>query len=35
MVDEGFDFFPGLWVVDVDLVVRSSGEQWLRKVEGD
>ena len=36
MVGEGFDDGPGVGVVDVDLVVaRSSGEQWLGRVEGD
>ena len=36
MVGEGFHFFPGLGVVDVDLLVpRPGGEQWLGRVEGD
>ena len=36
MVGERFHFPPGTGVVDMNLlVVRSSGEQWLGRVEGD
>ena len=36
VVGEGFDFFPGVGIVDVNLLVlRSSDEQWLGRVEGE
>ena len=35
-VGQGFDFFPGVRVVYVNLpVVRRSGEQWLGRMESD